>query len=230
MDRRQFASLAIVSAALAGGSNPQALAAEPPTDWDGLRRVKSKRLKLVFLAPGADFNPYKRVMLDPTEISFRKNWMRDFNSTRRGVSGRVSDSDVQRVITEGGKAATDIFTKAFADGGYAVVAAPAPDVLRVRTGVINLSVTAPDIPTAGRSRVYANEAGQATLLIEVRDSMTGALLGRVVDGRLAGDTQAFIRNSVTNRADFRQLIKLWASNSASGLGQLKAISLGGSQG
>ena len=229
MDRRHFASLAIFSAALAGGFTGPAEADKHPTEWDGLQRVKSKRLKLVFLAPGADFTPYKRVMLDPTEIAFRKNWMRDYNSTRRGVSGRVSDSDVQRVITQGGAAATEIFTKAFAEGGYPVVTAPAEDVLRVRTGVINLSVTAPDIPVAGRSRTYANEAGSATLLIEVRDSMTGALLGRVVDSKLAGDTQSFIRNSVTNRADFRQLIKLWASNSARGLGQLKAVSLGGAE-
>ena len=83
---------------------------------------------------------------------------------------------------------------------------------------------------AGRSRTYANEAGHATLVIEVHDSMTGAILGRAVDGRLAGDTDAFMRNSVTNRADFRQLIKLWASNSVRGLGELKALSLGNTQG
>ena len=111
-----------------------ALAAKPPEEWDGLTRVKSKRMNVVFLAPGADFRPYHRVMLDPTEIAFRKNWMRDYNNTRVGLSGRVSDSDVQRVITEGGKASTEIFAKAFTDGGYPVVTEPAPDVLRVRTG------------------------------------------------------------------------------------------------
>jgi hypothetical protein len=147
--------------------------------------------------------------------------MRDYNSTQRGISGRVSDSDVQRVIAEGAKAATAIFTEAFTQGGYPVVAAPAEDVLRVRTGIVNLSVKAPDMRTAGRSRVYAEDAGQASLIFEVRDSMTAALLGRAVDHRLAGDTGAFIRNSVTNRADFRQLVKLWAKNSVLGLNTLK---------
>ena len=221
MDRRHFAGLAV--AFLASGNAGAALAAKPPEEWDGLSRVKSKRMKLVYLAPGADFRPYHRVMLDPTEIAFKKNWQRDYNNTHKSLSGRVSDADVQRVITEGGKAATAIFTDAFTDGGYPVVAAPAPDVLRVRTGIVNLSVTAPDIQTSGRSRTYANEAGHAQLVIDVHDSMTGALLGRAVDGRYAGDTQAFIRNSVTNRADFRQLVKLWASNSVRGLGELKAL-------
>jgi hypothetical protein len=224
MDRRHFASLAIFGAALASGSGGPAEAAKPPTEWDGLQRVKSKRLDLVFLAPGADFRAYRRVMLDPTEIAFRKNWLRDYNSARTGLSGRVSDADVQRVITEGGKAATALFTEAFNAGGYPVVAEPAEDVLRVRTGVINLSITAPDIKTAGRSYSFAQEAGQATLVIEVRDSMTGAILGRAVDTRLAGDSTAMMRNSVTNRSDFRQLVKTWAKNSVKGMEVLKGMS------
>ena len=197
----------------------------PPEEWDGLVRVNSKRMKMVYLnSPGADFRPYRQIIVDPTEIAFQKNWMRDYNNTRKGVSGRVSDADVQRVIAEGGKVATTIFAKAFTEGGYPVTTAPAPDVLKVRTAILNLTVTAPDIPTAGRTRSYANEAGQATLVIEARDSMTGALLGRVVDGRLAGDTMPFMRNSVTNRADFRDLVKLWATNSVRGLAELKELS------
>jgi hypothetical protein len=222
MNRRHFAGLAV--ATLASGAGGVALAAKPPEEWDGLVRVKSKRMKGVFLSPGADFRPYRQVIVDPTEIAFQKNWMKDYNSTRRGVSGRVNDADVQRVIAEGGKAATTIFAKAFTEGGYPVTSTPGPDVLRVRTAILNLTVTAPDMPTAGRTTHYANEAGQATLVIEARDSMTGALLGRVVDGRLAGDTMSFMRNSVSNRADFRDLVKVWASNSVRGLAELKELS------
>jgi hypothetical protein len=222
MNRRRFAGLAV--ALLASGGAGTALAAKPPQDWDGLSRVPSKRMKYVYLAPGADFRGYRQVMIDPTEIAFHKDWKRDYNGTHKGLSGRVSDADMQKVITEGGQVATGIFTDAFTKGGYPVVTAPGEDVLRVRTGIVNVMVSAPDIPTAGRSRTYAGEAGQATMVIEVRDSMTGALLGRVVDGQLAGDTQSLLRNRVTNRSDFRQLVKLWASNSVRGLAELKASS------
>jgi hypothetical protein len=220
MDRRLFlgftAAVGLVSA------NGMARARDKaPAEWDGLTRVKSKRLDYVYLAPGADFGAYRRVMIDPTELAFQKNWVRDYNSTKMGLSGRVNDSDVQRVITEGGKVATAIFTEAFNSGGYPVVATAAEDVLRVRTAVANISVTAPDMPVAGRSRTYAGEAGQASLIVEVRDSVTGALLGRAVDHRLAGDTNSLMRNSVTNRADFRQLVKLWAKNAVVGLNTLK---------
>jgi hypothetical protein len=221
MDRRQFAGL-VMAVAASGGAGAALAADKAPQEWDGLRRVKSKRMKYVWLAPGVDFRPYHRVMLDPTEIAFAKNWQRDYNSSRTGLGGRVSDADVQKAITEGGKAATAIFAKQFAQGGYPTAAAPAPDVLRVRTAIVNITVTAPDIPQAGRSYQFSNEAGGASLIMEARDSVTGALLGRVADGRLAGDTAPFMRNSVSNRADFEQLIRLWASNAVKGVTELKA--------
>ncbi len=206
-------------------SSSVALAASPPATWDNLARVESKRLKYVYLLPGADFRVYTKVMLEPTQIAFKKNWQRDYNSTASGLSRRISDADVERAITEGGKATTAIFAKAFADGGYPVVTTPGPDVLTVRTEIINLRVTAPDKMSAGRSRTYANEAGSATLVVEVMDSVSGAILGRAVDSSLAGDNSYMMsRNSMTNRADFRNVATDWAKDSVRGLNELKRLS------
>jgi hypothetical protein len=226
MNRRRFASAAL--AALACGGATVALAAGPPANWDGLSRIKSSRLQYVYLMPGADFRPYTKVMLDPTEIAFRKNWQRDFNSrTIRGPSGRISDSDVEQMVDQGGKAATDVFSQAFSAGGFPVVNEPGDDVLRVRTAVVNLTVTSPDRMTAGRSRTYSGEAGTATLVIEARDSVSGALLGRAVDSQVAGDSSIFLnRTRMSNRADFRALAQRWAKTAVSGLQQLKATSPG----
>jgi hypothetical protein len=55
----------------------------------------------------------------------------------------------------------------------------------------------------------------------VRDSLTGALLGRAVDRRLAGDNTVGQRNRVTNRSDFRRLVTRWAELSIRGLNELK---------
>jgi hypothetical protein len=55
---------------------PPALAAwwdSMPTTWDHLVRVESKNFGSVFVLPGADFRPYTKVMLDPTEVAFDKN-------------------------------------------------------------------------------------------------------------------------------------------------------------
>ena len=162
--------LALFTAAIAGASMlaGPAVFAKPPTNWDGLVQVKSKRFDLVYLQPGADLRGYTKVLVEPTEIAFAKNWQRDYNRSSRALSTRVSDRDVQEAITDGVRAANDIFTDAWTKGGYVVVTVPGPDVLRIKTGIVNITVNAPDRPTAGRSYSFSGEAGFATLFVEAR--------------------------------------------------------------
>ena len=163
-------------------------------------------------------------MLEPTEVAFHKNWMKDYNRTQRSLSGKVSDRDVQEAVAAGIKASSDIFAKAWQAGGYTLAIAPGPDVLRVTTGILNISVNAPDTMTAGITRTYSDEAGHATLVVEVRDSVTGALLGRAVDQQIAGDYTTGWRTAMTNRSDFRQIAEQWARESVKGMAELKARS------
>jgi len=222
MDHRQLFRAALLSLALAATAATPTLAAKPPTTWDGLLQVKSKRFDLVYLAPGATFAGYTKVMLDPTEVSFEKNWRRDYNSQGMGVTNEVSAKDEQKAIAGGIAAAHTIFTEEFAKGGYPVVAEPGPDVLWLRTGVLDVRVSAPDVLSPGRTYTFANDAGEATYFVEARDSVTGALLGRAVDRRLAGDNTVGQRNRVTNRMDFRRLVERWAELSIRGLNELKS--------
>ena len=92
-------------------------------------------------------------------------------------------------------------------------------------GVLNLYVNEPDVMTAGRSRSYTANAGEATMVLELRDSRTNALLGRVVDQRQTHESAGMqMSNSVTNRADFRMLFKSWATACVKGLEMLKSLS------
>ena len=217
--------IALFMAAVASASMlacPAAVA-QPPTEWDGLVQVKSKRFDLVYLQPGADFRGYTKVLVEPTEVAFAKNWQRDYNSTTRSLSSRVSDSDVREAITKGVVASSDIFADAWTKGGYAVVNEPGPDVLRIKTGIVNITVNAPDQQTAARSYSFSGEAGFATLFVEARDSQTGALMGRAIDRGIAGDNSAAWRTAVSNRADFRQMVENWAKISVRGVTELKSI-------
>lgn len=228
VNRRQMGLGALVLATAGAGSvlglGTAAHAAKAPTSWDGLVKVKSKKLDAVYLAPYADFRPYTKVMLDPTEVAFEKNWRRDYNSSSISLAQDISESELQKLIAEGVKAATDIFAEASQEGGFPVVEAPAPDAIRLRTGILDIRVSAPDRPLPGRSYSFSNEAGSAVLVVEVRDSMTGALMGRAVDGRIAGDTTIGWRNKITNRSDFRRVVKDWAKTSIRGLQELKTLS------
>ena len=223
MDRRHFAALALTSFAMASVGRP-ALAAKPPAEWDGLVKVKAKKFGLVYLRPGADFRVYGKVMLDPTEIAFQKNWKRDYNNSSASMSNRLTDKDLERMANEGRKGAGEILQKAYAAGGYPVVTDPGPDVLRVRTALVDITVSAPDTNSAANVRTYSREAGGATLVVEVRDSMTGALMGRAIDSRTVDDFTMQWRTRVSNRADFSRQIETWAKNSVKGLNELKALS------
>jgi hypothetical protein len=219
-------SLAAICAALAvvGVAATATQAARPPATWDGLVLVDSKRLDRVYLLPGADFRTYTKVMLDPTEVAFRKDWMRDYNSTMRGAGGRLDQKQADRIMEAVRSGMGETFAKAYREAGFEVVDSPGPDVLRVRTGVVNLDIAAPDVMTAGRSKTFSQDAGEATLVLEARDSQSGALLGRALDRRAAGDSRPYLRNSVTNVADFQRLFDIWAKASVQGLAKLKAMS------
>ena len=212
---------------LAAAAGCLALAApalsKAPANWDGLVQIPSKRANLLYLHPGADFRGYTKVQIDPTEVAFNKNWQRDYNRSSRSLSSRVSDDDVQAVITKAVAAADDIFHQAWTKGGYTVVNEAGPDVLRVRTGVMNVYVVAPDRPTPGM-KTFSEEAGSATLFVEARDSLSGALLGRAVDQEVVGDSLSLWRTSASNRADFRAVVEQWAAAMVRGVTELKSRS------
>lgn len=221
MDRKLTA---LFAALVLAGTAPLA-AEKAPDNWEGLVRVPSKKVELVYLAPGADFRPYTKVMIDPTEAAFRKDWLRD---QRRSASGftdvSIREKDVLEATADAKKEFEQELRAAYTKAGYEIVTTPAADVLRVATGVLDIDVVSPDVRTAARSRSYSEEAGAATLVVEVRDSVSGAILGRAVERRTAGDNGPWIRNRVTNYSDFEKLFKRWAEVCAEGLDELKALS------
>lgn len=196
-----------------------AASAKPPTNWDGLTQIRAKNVDLLYLRPGADFRQYKAIVLDPTEVAFKKDWQKDINRSRRGAA-RYSEADVRRAIDEAQVKLRNTFEKRFQETGFQLVTAPAENALRVFVGVANVNVTAPEIKSHGINRVYSDQAGSATLVVEVRDSLSGELLGRAVDHGAAGDHLVALRTTTSNWADFEHLFNEWARISAKGFQKL----------
>jgi hypothetical protein len=219
----RVATILVAGLALMLGTPATAQPAVAADSWDGLVEVNARRIDTAFVAPGADFRPYAKVMLDEPEVAFRANWLRDANRGNRGSGNRVTERDADRILesVSGGK--IDVFANAFNSAGFEVVTRPGPDVLRLRTAIVNLVVNAPDTMSAGRSTTFTTNAGEATLILEARDSLSNALLARIVDRRETRNI-AGRANRVTNTADFRALANDWARIAASRLTTLKEIS------
>ncbi len=192
-------------------------------EWDGLVRVPSRNIDAAYLAPGADFTPYTKVMIDPTEAAFQRNWQRDYNRSSMGLSARITDAEAREALQLVQSSFHEVITQAYTAGGYQVVTTPGPDVLRLRTAVTNITVSAPDQMSAGRTRTYTEDAGTATLVVEARDSMSGAILGRAVDARTIDDSVNMMwRNRATNRADFMRTFRRWADLSVQATNRLRS--------
>jgi|SRR5688572_21183548 len=193
--------------------------------WDGLVEIKPKRVDAAFLLPGADFRPYRKLMMDPVEVAFAKDWARDYNRDAATLSQHLDQDDLERISKGARDGFTEVFTEAYRKAGLELVTSPGPDVLRVRPGVLDLYVTAPDNMTSGRSRTYTMESGHATLFLEVRDSTTGALLGRALDKRATRSTgRVQVSSSVTNLSDFKALFRQWADISVKAFQELRESS------
>ena len=215
----------VLAAVLAVAVAPvPAQAADEEATWEGLQKVKSKRMDKAYLLPGADFREYGRIMLDEVQVEFRKNWERDINRSRSPAS-RVTPEDADAIRKMMAEGLRESLTKGFAKAGYELVTSPAPDVLRLTPVLMDVYVTAPDTMQAGRSYTFTVEAGEATLALEARDSGTGQLLGRAIDKRGTGETgQLSWTTQAYNRAEFERLFDTWSTVLTKGLEALKEAS------
>lgn len=213
MKMRQYGLVVGMCAVLAVGSVSSVLAKEAPpqTTPEGLVLQKNTKSRVVYMKPGATFTQYNRVAILDCLVEFEKDWQKDYNNSRRGLEGRVSDKDVERMKT--GLAAE--FKKAFTNelqdkGGYQVVETAGPDVLVLRPALVNVEVNAPDIMSAGINATVVRSAGQMTLFLELWDSSTNTLLARVLDAAADDDAFAKQANRVTNTRAADRILSDWA--------------------
>ncbi len=70
----------------------------------------------------------------------------------------------------------------------------------------------------GRSNIYLSSVGEATLVIEIRDSESNAVLVRIIDRKAAQNIGVAQRStSVTNWSEVQQLARAWATQLRSAL-------------
>ena len=192
-----------------------------PEEWDGLVRQRNARLGALFVKPDVDFSVYQNVVLDPVAVSFSRNW--NPNRTASGVSRRLDAQDVAAIQSRLAAMVHEIFVEELNRAGYPLVAEPSHETLRVTAAIIDLYITAPDTLPPGRVTTFAADSGRMTLVLELRDSVTGEILARAVDtrtGRRSGPMT--VTSRTTNTADARRAIRVWASGLRQALAEMYA--------
>lgn len=184
----------------------------PAVTSDGLVRIESKKVDAVYWQEGATLEGYNAVAILEAPVSFRKDWMRDYNRNQMSTGNRVRESDMERIKSELSEAFREEFSKVLTDRGYAVVNGTGDEVLLLRPAIVDLDVTAPDLRSATRTTTFTADPGAMTLYLELYDSVTGDKIGEVADRQRGMDTGRLQwSNSASNRAEANRILRRWAN-------------------
>ncbi len=182
--------------------------------YDGLAKVKNTKVKGAWMRPGFTLAGYSKIMLIGAGIEYRpvKKVPRSASFTTSQFP--LTDEQKARLRT----VVSDSFKTELAQSrNFQLVDQPGPDVLTIWGGLVDVvSYVPPD--SVGRGNIYLSSVGQATLVIEIRDSESNAVLVRIVDRRAAqniGPVQ--LSTSVTNWSEVQQVARTWAAQLRTGL-------------
>jgi hypothetical protein len=186
--------------------------------FDGLHKVDNSQADVAWARPDFDISGYTKIWLIGAGIEYRQVKDRGRSTMARSQGGPYFIDDKSRAQFE--ELVGTVFKEELEKiEKYELVDGPGPDVLMIRGGLLDVTSYVPPDPVGGRSVVFLSSVGEATLVLELRDSETGTILARSVDRRAAetiGGT--FTRsNSVTNSAEARRLIRFWATRLREGL-------------
>jgi len=198
----------LLGTAPAIAANEQRAAIEEALSHDGLQKIKIKGIDLAYARPGASLASYNQIIIDPVEVSFRKDW----DPKRAGSRAKLSAQERENIRSGVARIVQEEFTKTLEKGApYKVVKEAGTDVLRLQIGIADLYVNAPDTMSPGRSRTYTLSAGEMTLVGELIDSESGQVISRVIDRREARNTGTMqLTNSVVNAQEARAIAASWA--------------------
>lgn len=197
---------ALSTVSISGFAKPETPAVLP----DGMELVEKDSRGEIYADPGVDWNVYTKIQLDKATVAFRKYWQRDQN--RYPSTFKIKTSDMEKIKIELSELFNEVFTEELTHkNDFQMVTESGENVMRISPQIVDLDINAPDRPTAGIQRAYTNQAGRMTLKLEIYDSVTGDLIATASDRR-ESPNQGYMQwtNSVSNRADARRILQIWA--------------------
>ncbi len=193
--------------------------------FDGLTRMDNTVMSAVWAREDIDITSFRKVMFERVGVDFRaiEGGPYSGRGSRGSVSAqtrsqsefRLDEATKELVIDEISGAFAGVMTESKV---FEVVDEPGYDVLLVRAALLDVvSLVPPE--SGGRSTVFLDRVGEATIVLELRDSMSNAIFLRAVDRRAAGSQSGSMTpsNRVTNAAEVRRLGQRWARTVRSGL-------------
>jgi hypothetical protein len=178
-----------------------------------LVRVPSRVFDELHRQVGPDLAGYRQVLLDPPRVEFAKDWLKRVNESR-GVSRRIEPADAAQIADQMAMALSEAVRQSLAAQGYGIATAATAGVLRLSPSIVDLYVNAPYVPTPGIDvGIVHQDAGEATMRLEISDATTGVVLARIVDREVARTVGRYERaTGVSNLFWFEAVFRRWADD------------------
>ena len=175
---------------------------------DGLHRVDNTRMQMVWVKPGLDLSGYDKIRLVGAGIEYRS--VKAVGNANRIPGNRTDfpiDADKRQKLEE---VVREVFLEELSTSQqFTIVTEEGPDVLEVTGALIDVVSNVP--PQAmGRSDYYLSKLGEASLILEVRDSQSNEIILRAADRQgvepafVTRSSQAFTINEV------KKEVRTWA--------------------
>ena len=129
----------------------------------------------------------------------------------------MDDQSRQKLI----ETVTEVFAEELQSAkGFTIPEEKGSDTLILIGGLHDIVSRVPP-EMVGRGDIYLSSVGEATLVIEARDSLSGETIFRAIDRRAAERMGEMINaNSVTTWAEVRRMARRWATRLRDGLESL----------
>ncbi|TVS10157.1 MAG: DUF3313 family protein [Wenzhouxiangella sp.] len=188
-----------------------ACATAPQSDYshDGLELRQVRGLDEVWVRPGTDFAAYDSLAVAPVEVAFDPHW----DPRRTGSRLRLGEREREEIRAD----AAEMFDRTFRReleraGRFEVVESAATAGLIFEPKIIDLVINAPDDRRAvGRVRTYVSEFGRMTLVGELKDAESGAIVARITDREVARAIQPLeFADRFSNTREGERIVRRWA--------------------
>ena len=168
--------------------------------------------------PQAQLSGYRGVLIEPARVEFAEGRYRQMHAYDRAPPRAIDRDETRRLAAEVAASLESSLAEAFRARGFEIATAPAPGVLRLSPVVAELYINAPEQPSPWRTRSFTQNAGQAKLSLEARDSVSGALIERVEEKAVAEQMGRLeLADEVASRFWFDALFRRWAASRAAEL-------------
>jgi hypothetical protein len=186
--------------------------------FDGLVRIDHGKFKDSWADPDIDFSQYNKFITGNAVFEFRavkKSHSASFSRRSNESEFWISDASKEKLI----EVVTEVFRKEMDKSEkFTRADSPGRDVL-VIVGALHDIVSRVPPDMMGRGDIYLSSVGEATLILEARDSLSGETIYRAVDRRAAEQIGGYgtVSNSVTNMSEVRRMAQRWATRLREGL-------------